>query len=291
MNLWEFIFFLVRSDKSILQQLYGIRIFNKIHGYGVITKVDNERIYVSFDNKPDCRYKYKEIPQFFDNSSFDYLPISLKNELKKKNLHLRDNFIGIIFKIDEGEELTAMEINFIIEKNAYELLGKYYEKNVSDNKWHIVKAAKNYRKAGLIDKSLALTNIESINQDEFSRDNDFNKFMAALLTNHGACLRDRHNFIKAEKCAWDALEYHKSYYPYNLLGAIYIEQGKFNEGDLYFQEAVSLGSDKRDEVLNSQISFIKTIIKKASKENRIEIAKYFYHKDHSKYSFLKKFII
>lgn len=275
MNLWEFIFYLARSDKSILQQLYGIKIFNNIHGYGIINKIDNERIYVSFDDKPNCKYNYKEFPKIFDNSFLDRLPIRLKEKLKTKSSHLTDQFISIIFKIDDGDHLTVREIDFIIQRNAYELLGKYYEMNIADNKWHIVKAAKNYRKAGLIDKALYLTEIGKNQQDKFNRDADFNKFMAAVLTSHGGCLRDKGKLSKAEKCAMDALEYHKSFYPYNLLGAIYIQKGMFKQGDDYFHEAELLGSDKQDDVLEGQIFFIKTIIKKASKEEKNEISKFF----------------
>lgn len=128
MNLWDLIFSLAKYDKSILHQLWGIKIFNKkVHQYGIINKIDNERIYVSFENKPNCRYKYNEFSAFFDNSFIDHLSIDLKGKLKARSFHLRDPFISIIFKIDEGVNLKGGEIEFILKRNAYELLGKYYE--------------------------------------------------------------------------------------------------------------------------------------------------------------------
>lgn len=171
------------------------------------------------------------------------------------------------------------------------MLGKYYEKNVADNKWFLVKAASYYRKAGFIDKSIDLTNINNIQYSKFKQHSDFNRYMAAVLTTHGACLRVNSNFSQAEKCASDALKYHISFYPYNLLGAIYIEQGKIKQGDEFFQKAELLGSDKQNEILNAQKSFIKDIINKASEGERREIARYFYNKDRERYGFLKKYFV
>lgn len=114
--------------------------------------------------------------------------------------------------------------------------------------------------------------------------------MAAVLTAHGACLRDNGNLSKAEKCAWDALKYDESFYPYNLLGGIYIDKGKIKQGDGFFQKAVSLGSDKKDEILNSQKPFIISIVNKSSVQEKRDIARYFYCKDPGRYSFLKKYL-
>ncbi|MDD2901057.1 MAG: hypothetical protein PHU44_01310 [Syntrophales bacterium] len=291
MNLWKLIFSLAKYDESILHQLCGIKIFNKkVHQYGIINKIDDERIYISFENRPNCKYKYNEFSVLFDNSFIDQLPISLKEKLKYKNLHLKDRFLDIIFKIHDGINLNGDDINFILERNAYELLGKYYEKNIGDDKWHIVTAAKYYRKAGLVDKGLALTNIENIQQDRFNQHKDFKKFMAAVLTAHGACLRDDGNLPKAEKCAWDALKYDESFYPYNLLGAIYIDKGKIKQGDDLFQQAEALGSGKKNEILNSQKSFIISVVNKSPIEAKTEIARYFYYKDNKRYGFLKKYL-
>jgi tetratricopeptide (TPR) repeat protein len=293
MNLWEFIFELAKSDKSILHHLFGIKIFNKTLGYGIINKIENNRVYVSYDNRPNCKYKYKECCNLFNNLIIEDLPIDFKEELKTKSSNLNDKFIAIIFKIDCGEPLTENEIDFIFDRTAFELLGKYFEKNIADDKWNILNAAKYYRKASLIDKAFRLTDFGNIQQSQFKHHNDFNKFMAAVLTSHGACWRDYGNLPNAEKCACDALKYNISFYPYNLLGAIYIEKGNFEEGENFFQKAESLGSEKKDEkdkITNYQRSFLKSIIKKSSKEEKRKIANYFYCKDPTKYAFLKSYL-
>lgn len=293
MNLWEFIFELAKSDKSILHHLYGITIFNKILGYGIISKIENDRVYISYDNKPNCKYKYKECCNLFDNLIIEDLPIDFKEDLKSKSSNLNDQFIDIIFKIDCGESLTENEIDFIFNRSAFELLGKYFEKNIVDDKWNILNAAKYYRKARLIDKAFRLTDFGNIQQNQFKHHIDFNKFTAAVLTSHGACWRDYGNLSDAEKCARDALKYHISFYPYNLLGAIYIEKGNFEEGEEFFQKAESLGSEKKDEkekIINNQRSFLKFIIEKSSNEEKRKIANYFYHKNATKYAFLKNYL-
>ena len=194
----------------------------------------------------------------------------------------------MIFKINDGTPLSPEEIDFILEKNAYELLGEYYEKNIAIDKWHIVKAASYYRKAGLIDKALSLTSVEKCNQ--FTKDKDANRFLAAILTNKGACFRDKGNLDEAEKYARDAIKNHSSFYPYNLLGAIYIERGKIKEGDDYFQKAECLGAIKKENILKQQISFLKLVVEKAPKELKVKIAEYFYTKDSVQYSFLRPHI-
>jgi tetratricopeptide (TPR) repeat protein len=289
MNLWEFIFKLGREDHNILKQIYGLRVFNKKHGFGIIMEIKKGRIYISYSDKPNCPYRYDEFARLFDNSFVDYLDIDLKNKLKSISYTLTDPYISIIFKIDDGELLSRHEIDYIFNKKAFELIGKYYEKHISDDKWYVLKAASNYRKAGLIEKAFDLTIIDNFAKSQFTRDTDFNKFTAAILNSHGACFREKGNLTEAEFFARKALQHHESFYPYNLLGAIYIEKGNFIEGDKLFQKAESIGANKKD-ITDEQIYFIKSIIKKAPKEIKKDISNYFYYKDPNRYIFLKQFI-
>jgi Flp pilus assembly protein TadD len=97
----------------------------------------------------------------------------------------------------------------------------------------------------------------------------------------GGAFRDISDFEHAKECALSALQLApKDYHPYNLLGAIYYQQGLPEEGNKYFKKANELGSKPYEEDTN-----IKSALKKAESQAKNYIAKYLLAKDPVRYEY------
>ncbi len=116
---------------------------------------------------------------------------------------------------------------------------------------------------------------------------------SATLTTRGGAFRDLGNLDAAEQCARKAIECARkaidqnraSYHSYNLLGAIYWQRGKAEEGEEYFAYAESVGAPLQDQVRQK-----KSALNEAGPQQRRAVAKYLLEKDPTKYWWAKRFL-
>ena len=107
--------------------------------------------------------------------------------------------------------------------------------------------------------------------------------MSALLTTRGGAFRDMGDFPAAKKNAKEAMRISPtSFHPYNLMAAVLYEQGRPEEGDRYFAEAIGLGSS-----LPAQESQVQEILRRSNASIRQKIAEHLYAKDPKKYSWVR----
>lgn len=77
----------------------------------------------------------------------------------------------------------------------------------------------------------------------------------------------------------------QSYYPYNLLGAVYYQQGLPEKGERYFDRARELGSS-----LNEEDEVIQSAIEKAGQAERAIVAEYLLRKDPTRYEWARYYL-
>lgn len=172
----------------------------------------------------------------------------------------------ILLKLEETKTLEQSDFSWLEQERIYSVLAKAYEIVIDVDPWNVVKAGKYWRKARKPERALEIT--EAISYQD-------SKLMSAILTNRGAAFRDNDQFPEAIQSAQDAIKFNStSYYPYNLLGAIYYQMGDLEEGDIYFKRAKELGSPEQ-----IQEEEIRTVLKDADKEKRKKVAEYLLAKD------------
>ena len=174
----------------------------------------------------------------------------------------------ILLQLENKERLSQDDIKWLEKKNLYKFLAEYFEwryKNVGDG-WDLVKAGKYYRRAKQPEQVLEI--YRTVHLDDA-------QLQSAILTNRGGAYRDLKDWTSAEECAMNALKIQpKSYYPYNLLGAICYQRGEPKAGDVHFQRAVDLGSTPKD-----QDSYIRKAMDDSEEDTKRLVAQYLLDKD------------
>ncbi len=200
-------------------------------------------------------------------------------------------FYEIMVKLDKGERLDRQLVVDLIHekllsphgeiaKAYYSLEASFYEQEYkrTGNKWNLVSAISEWRKADKLEQALNLTNLD-LNQ---VRDDGVK---AAILTNRGFVLRDMGQLTEATKCASQAIELQpENYQPWLLLSSIYFKAGDSEKGEEYRDEAIRLGADlDYDEM--------KRLVKNAKNaEEQQKLAKYILAKDPSGYGWAKAYL-
>ncbi len=172
-----------------------------------------------------------------NNEPFTSDLLNRKASLKKKYDKILE--ISIVMRIKNGETLSSSELNWMNKDGYFGLLATYYRKFYIDNKniWDMISASKYLRKADLPKNAIALT--QSIVDVPVAD----TQAMAAIFTSRGGAWRDLSKYEKAETCAYKAIGLSPAgFQPYNLLGAIQYNKGKFDEGDKFFERATELGA-------------------------------------------------
>lgn len=165
-----------------------------------------------------------------DRYGKDFERLVKKEESKK----IKD--IGL--KIKNKIVLSENEILILKNNKKDEWLGYYYNNLylVSKNLWDLVMACSFYRTANKPENVLLLTKKIIKNQDKIAT--------SAIYTTKGGAYRDLNKLDEAIECAREAIKINNSYYPYTLLGAIYIQKESFSKAKEYFEKAIELGSDR-----------------------------------------------
>ena len=195
-----------------------------------------------------------------------------------------DPLYDILQQLDNGQRLEpdqaawlAAEYDLFYPKTPifityHRLEAAFYEQEYqrTGNKWNLANSSSHWRKAEKPKR--ALTQTDDLNFDKIKE----NKLKSALLTTRGGAFRDLLELTEAEQCARRAMEYQpSSHHPYTLMGAICYEQGKHDQGDYWFDEAVKRGASPRDKDAE-----IKRIMKNADKEKRHALMAHLLKKDH-----------
>jgi len=202
-----------------------------------------------------------------------------KLNIPPKPTHFHNaKLLEILKALDSDKSFSNDDEKWLSENDFENVLGRYYMNrySVTNDPWMAIKAGKYWRKAK--EPALALEATKNINADS-------DKARSAILTNKGGAYRDLGKLEDAKRQAEEAIKLQpKSFYAYNLLGAIYYQEGFPETGDLHFTTAVELGSSRK-----AQEDMIRTAIHDSGDEEREAIAKYLLNKDPKTYSWVKVF--
>ncbi len=201
-------------------------------------------------------------------------------------------FYGIMLKLEREERLDAKQVVQLIEENRLSRHGKiaiayyrleaiFYEKEYqrSGNRWNLPSASSNWRKANEPEKALKIT--ENVNWNKVQEA----ELKSALLVTRGAAFRDLTRLGEAETFAKQAMGTQPdSHQPYTLMGAICYDQGKYAEGDTWFEMAAERGADNTDDEIERIVRMTK------DKNQRKEVVEYLLNKDSKRYGWAKLYL-
>ena len=183
----------------------------------------------------------------------------------------------ILVRIEGDEMISKDQLTWLRDKNIYPVLAVCYEKFAnSGDPMKLASAGSFWRKAGCPERALKIT-------DQFIPNENSDK--ATILTMRGGAFRDIKDFENAEACGLEAMSLMPNkYFPYNLLGALYVQMGIPEKGEEFFEKAKKLGS-KNDENRDFQKA-----LKLAEPEARRKSAEYFLKKDPEKYKWAANYL-
>ena len=298
-----------KSDVSVWERIIGSTVEHNTYGNGTLTSIEVingvPHIKVKFYNSAnELKFKSSGIGQFFKKIYFDpsqlagyekYISeekatkelksLKLKYDLKSfENEGITSPLYVILLKLENKykERLISEEIDWLEKKgtdDAYKLLGQYYilEYNRYPDDWHIIKGAKYFRKANK--PEVAISALKNIKNNE-------SRIKGAKLTVIAAAYKDSNELDVSENYAIKAVAIAPdSYYPHNVLGAIYYQTGQPEKGDKHFDRAIQLGSNPK-----TSESEIKKSLALAGKKEQIYVAKYLLKKDPKKYNWAEKYL-
>ncbi len=157
----------------------------------------------------------------------------------------------------------------MIEATFYE-----HEYQRTQNLWNIANASSHWRGANQSKKAIKLT------EDIHITDIHDQKLKSALLTTRGGALRDAEMFEAAEICALKAICFQpESYRPYNLVGALYYDRRQYDEGDMWFEEAIQRGATPND--VDAEL---KRIVRRTKGDERQQLIHHLLQKDPIRYA-------
>lgn len=198
----------------------------------------------------------------------------------------------ILQKLEKDERIEPKDIGWLQENELFydRIWNKYHgieanfyqqEFKRTDNRWNLVNASSHLRKADRSKSALELTDNLPLNSIKD------NKLKSALLTTRGGAFRDCDKLDDAEICALQAIKYQAdSHHPYTLMGAICYEQGKYFEGDKWFNEAIKRGAKPLD--MDSEIKSV--LNKTKDQKQRQELVNYLLKKDSYLYAWAKDYL-
>ncbi|MCW5850143.1 MAG: hypothetical protein KIT87_08665 [Anaerolineae bacterium] len=185
----------------------------------------------------------------------------------------------ILLQLDSGERLTPDDIDWLEKEHLNGVLGHFYEQEAerTGDRWNLVKAGSNWRKAKDPHRALHVTDSVMI----FDA-----KLNSALLTVRGGAMRDLKHLREAERLAFLAIDTNPaSHYAYSLLGALCFQTGRPGEGDRYCQKAEELGASAHQSNAD-----IEEAIRRSEKAERKRTAEYLIKKDPHRYHWAKRYL-
>ena len=189
----------------------------------------------------------------------------------------------VFYALENGADIDDKSIKWLGNHHLYDILchvlhAKFIK---NGNLWDLAKACSAFRKcknAGIvidITKDIIITKyINHLDLIEFS----------AILTTRGGAFRDLREYDCSINCGLEAIEYCDTRpYPFNLMGGICIDLGKYNEAYRYFEEASMRSSNTKH--LDMQI---KSEFNNAPYSKQESIANFLISKDPDRFSWANR---
>ena len=237
----------------------------------------------------DC----KEILAFLKQKHFaalkaKYQFVALRSEIPPETLY------EIMLQLEEGKRLDRLMVAQLIvnkqlssegqiAKAHHTLEATFYEQEYkrTGNKWNLVSASSDWRKAKNPQKASELTN--NLNFNKIPGD----ELKSALLTTRGTAFRDVENFSEAEKCAKQAIDYcPDGYEPYLLMATIYKRQNQYEDYVFWENEAIKRGAELGDEDYE-----LKRMVKNIKDEVKLqEVVEYLLKEDPRQYAWAQSYL-
>jgi tetratricopeptide (TPR) repeat protein len=198
-----------------------------------------------------------------------------------------------MLKLERKERLERIQVARLINerqllrdgeiaKAHHRLEAEFYEQEHrrTGNKWNIVNAISDWRKAGELEQALNLT--QNLNWQRISD----HKLKAALLTNRGFVLRDQGDYSDSEECAMQSIQLDPQRpEPYLLMATLCFRQANFASGDIWRQKAIERGANPGD--LDYEM---KRLVKNAKNaEERKQLVDYLLKTDPQRYGWVKEY--
>jgi len=202
-------------------------------------------------------------------------------------------YYDIMLKLERGERLERLFVAQLINerllarggeiaKAYHKLEASFYEQEYkrTGNKWNLVSAVSDWRKAGEFQKALNLTynlDLNKVPGDDLK---------AALLTNRGSVFRDIEALDEAEKCALQAIEYQpEGCEPYILMASICFRRFEFDEGEIWRDAAIKRGAKFE----NIDYEMERLVKNTKNKQKQQELVEYLLKEDPVRYAWAKSY--
>jgi tetratricopeptide (TPR) repeat protein len=193
-----------------------------------------------------------------------------------------NSFTSVLLKLGIGASLDADDVRLLERNSAFNVLATYYCQcyKTDSDAWNLVKACSHLRRARLPHKAI------EISEHFMNHPLADVRVRAAVLTTRGGAFRDTSELDQAIECANEAIKLSpNSFHPYNLLGAVYYEQGNPAQGDQYFTKALEMGAHRRE-----QEAEIRAALERSAVDARNVIGEYLLQKDPQKYAWVDSYI-
>ena len=203
----------------------------------------------------------------------------------KKNYVLSDyKFTQFLYSIfmkiadDNPLQIDDNDIDILAKNKYYDILQIIAQKYMGMNM--IAKAASIYRKGKMPEESIRIT------EDFNNRDN---KILSMVKTTRGGAFRDIGDYNNAEKMAKEAIDLNNDdYRPWNLLGAIFIQTGRYEEAFECFKKALDLGKPVMEE--RNTRDTIRDILEEMTTDVKIYVGQKLLELGPNKFSWLKAYL-
>ena len=216
-------------------------------------------------------------------SANEFLELKAKYQAQSYRTTSLPNVLHLtLLCIDGGELLKNDQIIWLESNRLYDTLAIYrqneYQK--TKNPWELIKASGYWRKAGKSIQTVELTSFLIENHKSAT-----GSVKSAIFTTRGGAFRDLKDLLNAEQCAKESIKQNESFHSYNLLGSIYFERGEPEQGEKYFNRAIELGAQPKDQEYQMQ-----SALKNAGKSETATIAQFLLQRDPKKYHWAKHYL-
>ncbi len=152
---------------------------------------------------------------------------------------------------------------------------------ITHDPWDLLRSASYWRGHGEPERVLGHTNhlLKVVR-------NDNSKLLIAVLTVRGAAYADIPDLVSATECAERAMKIDRTnFFPFALMGAIYIQSGDGRMGERYFDMAIRNGAEQQ--IIDRQIH---AAVRKASADRKRSVALYLVGKDRRRFSWALAYV-
>lgn len=269
---------------TIANEKYAAYLKEKIKSGAKLNDSENE--WIKINDRQDIRLLAEQ--KHFAQLKAKYQFVDIRSEIPHETIYT------IMLQLEEGKRLERLMVAQLIVNHQLSPNGKiavayhsleatFYEQEYkrTGNKWNLISASSDWRKAKNPQRALELTN--NLNFNKIPGD----ELKEALLTTRGTAFRDIENLSEAEKCAKQAIDYYPhSYEPYLLMATICKRQEKYEDYVFWENEAIKRGAELGDEDYE-----LKRMVKNIKDEVKLqEVIEYLLKKDPHRYAWANSYL-